>query len=240
MTCLLGSLLKRSRIGLPLACAASCRDTAAARTAPALRPAFPAARPTARRRSPCGRSRPPRPCRPAAARAWRSAPVRGSKLQICLSRITSSKTCCTVIVSPRALSWIDAFLLGQVVGGALGRRQLQVDVADDLGRHVGGHVFLDAAQDAVAASARQQLARGVSGGMRSGSTKAKMLTRSSMRFSIGVPVIAQLRSRVQAAHHLGRLRFAVLDALRLVEHDHVEVDAARRRPRRRRASAARS
>ena len=66
---------------------------------------------------------------------------------------------------------------------------------------------------------------GVSGGMRSGSTKAKMLTRSSMRFSIGVPVMAQLRSRRDAAHHLGRLRVAVLDALGLVEHDHVEVDA---------------
>ena len=30
---------------------------------------------------------------------------RGSKLQICFSRITSSKTCCTVMVSPSALRW---------------------------------------------------------------------------------------------------------------------------------------
>ena len=62
--------------------------------------------------------------------------------------------------------------------------------------------------------------------MRSGSTKAKMLTRSSMRFSIGVPVIAQLRSREIERTDLGRLRFAVLDALGFVEHHHVEVQSS--------------
>src|SRR5947209_5789343 len=36
---------------------------------------------------------------------------------------------------------------------------------------------------------------GVSGGIRSGSTKAKMLIRSSIRFSMGVPLMAQLRLR---------------------------------------------
>src|SRR3712207_8397630 len=40
-------------------------------------------------------------------------------------------------------------LLGQVVGLALGRRQLQVGVADDARRDVQGHVVLGAADDAV-------------------------------------------------------------------------------------------
>ena len=64
---------------------------------------------------------------------------------------------------------------------------------------------------------------GVSGGMRSGSTKAKMLIRSSTRFSIGVPVMAQLRSREMLRTDLGRLRLTVLDALGLVEHDDIKV-----------------
>ena len=73
-----------------------------------------------------------------------------------------------------------------------------------------------------------------------GSTKAKMLTRSSARFSIGVPVMAQLRSRLMPRTTCGGLRVAVLDALGLVEHDHVEVHALVGDERRRRGSAARS
>ena len=53
----------------------------------------------------------------------------------------------------------DALLLGQVVGFALGRRQLQRQSRIDLGRHVGQHVLLGAAQDAVAGQLRQPLGR---------------------------------------------------------------------------------
>ena len=87
----------------------------------------------------------------------------------------------------------DALLLGQVVGLALGRRQLQVGVADDLAAACrSAPPPWCGAGCSRAVSAGSSLA-GVSGGMRSGSTKAKMLTRSSVRFSMGVPVMAQLR-----------------------------------------------
>src|SRR5207249_2869491 len=52
-----------------------------------------------------------------------------------------------------------AVLLGAVVGGPLGGGQLEEDVLHDLGRHVGGDILLDAAQDGVA----RQLAENIGG-----------------------------------------------------------------------------
>ena len=66
-------VLKRSRIGLPLLVRHLAVILQRAERRQRLGQRSPAARPTARRRSPCGRSRPPRPCRPATAPAWRSA-----------------------------------------------------------------------------------------------------------------------------------------------------------------------
>ena len=45
--------------------------------------------------------------------------------------------------------------LGEVIGLALGRRQVQHGVADDLGRHVLGDFFLDATNDTIARQLRQ-------------------------------------------------------------------------------------
>ena len=121
--------------------------------------------------------------------------MRGSKLQICFSRITSSKTCCTVIVVAQRVEVDDALLLGQVVGLALGRRQFQEGVADDLAAACRWPPPPWSRRRMQSRVSSGSILAGVSGGMRPGSTKAKMLTRSSMRFSIGVPVMAQLRSR---------------------------------------------
>ena len=52
-----------------------------------------------------------------------------------------------------------------------------------------------------------------------------MPTRSSALFSTGVPVRAQLRRRGDRADHLAGVLCAVLDPLRFVEHDQVEMDA---------------
>ena len=104
----------------------------------------------------------------------------------------------------------------------------------DLRRHVGLHHVLRPPQDAVGRVDAAMRFGGVSGGMRSGSTNAKMLTRSSGWFSIGVPVSAQLRARLSDRTDLRRLRVLVLDPLGLVEHDHVEAARARRSRGRRR------
>ena len=163
------------------------------------------------------------------------SPVSGSKLQICLSRITSSKTCCTRDRVAQRVEVDDAVLLGQVVGVAAGPASARmIRSRMILRRHVRLHRLPWSGAGCSRASAAAAASAGVSGGMRPGSTKAKMLTRSSGAVLDGRAGHGPApRSRWSAAHHLGRLRVAVLDALGLVEHHHVEVH-----PRRRRASSA--
>ena len=126
MTCLLGSLLKRSRIGWR----SRVRDLAVV---------LQRAERRQRLRQRLQRLDPLREddrlaaalghlvhVGDAAAPAWRSRRCSGSKLQICLSRITSSKTCCTRDRVAQFVEVDDALLLGQVVAVALGRRQFEV------------------------------------------------------------------------------------------------------------------
>ena len=58
-----------------------------------------------------------------------------------------------------------------------------------------------------------------------GATNSKMPTRSSGLFSTGVPVSAQLRRARDRPHDLAGRAVAVLDPLRFVEHDQIEVQA---------------
>ncbi len=77
-------------------------------------------------------------------------PVAGSKLQICFSRNTSSKTCWIVKCLLQLLQLNHPFVLGRFVRRPLLGGQIKFGVAIQLRRHVIHHHVFGATQDVVA------------------------------------------------------------------------------------------
>ena len=139
----------------------------------------------------------------------------------------------------QAVEMHHAVLLGEVVGFALGRRQLDVQVLDDARRHVGGHVLLGAAQDAIARQCRQHPRRRVGWDaflVHEGENVDEVLNLVLDRRAGHGPAAGA----ANRAHRLGRLGAAGLDALGLVQHHDVELEFRVGQLIRRRGSAARN